>query len=547
MPAVGRSLSEAHSRTLPPGRSLSDTGSQTFSVRTVGCWQVRCSLVVSGIRFWLKAVLGSKLCFSQHLDRRAAMANSQCCEPCEYLPIEGCLPDFLKQDEFHGEWGFHCELCNAWCQSDQPWDVRTDSHLMSEAHFRRMGRWLLGRYGQKWGITWANLLDCFDDQRQLPNSWALFCEKFAKQQKEWDDADAAQGRRQSNPKGDSNAQENSAWKWQGSRSADSGASWSQWAPSHEEPKDDLAKEVQRVGADLAKLQKELHEKVERLEADLAPGKVGVEKIGRLEADIAAGKAEVRRLEARLGAPAPIEVSERLERLEAKLSTAQVEAQKIERLEADSATAKVELVKIERLEVELTAAKVEFKKIERLETMLADTLSKVEKIERARADVANSQVQVDNMERLEADAPAAQAEVKDALTKHLEKKVERLEADLLVTQAETEKIRHLESKLAAAEAKIEKLELRQDDSAAAAAQAHDKIEQLEAATADCSREVAACSAKASELEGRVSVWQTGTSDQRWEGWHSWRAADGDTSGDARGRGRAETRGAAARQS
>ena len=492
------------------------------------------------------------------------MANSQCCEPCDYLPIEGCLPDFLKQDEFHGEWGFHCELCNSWCQSNQPWDVRADSHLMSEAHFRRMGRWLLGRYGQKWGITWANLLDCFDDQRQLPNSWALFCEKFAKQQKEWDDADAAQGRRQSNPKGDSNAQENSAWNWPGSRSADSGASWSQWAQSHEEPKDDLAKEVQRVGADLAKLQKELHEKVERLEADLAPGKVGVEKIGRLEVDIAAGKAEVRRLEARLGAPAPIEVSERLERLEAKLSTAQVEAQKIERLEADSATAKVELVKIERLEadsatakvelvkierleVELTAAKVEFEKIERLETMLADTLSKVEKIERARADVANSQVQVDNMERLEADAPAAQAEVKDALTKHLEKKIERLEADLLVTQAETEKIRHLESKLAAAEAKIEKLELRQDDSAAAAAQAHDKIEQLEAATADCSREVAACSAKASELEGRVSVWQTGTSDQRWEGWHSWRAADGDTSGDARGRGRAETRGAAARQS
>ena len=475
------------------------------------------------------------------------MANSQCCEPCDYLPIEGCLPDFLKQDEFHGEWGFHCELCNSWCQSNQPWDVRADGHLMSEAHFRRMGRWLLARYGQKWGITWANLLDCFDDKKKLPNSWALFCEKYAKQQEEWDDAVDAQARRQSNPKGDSNAQENSGWKWQGSRSADSRAGWSQWASSQEEPKDDLAKEVQRVGAEVAKIQKELHQKVERLEADLAPGKVGVEKIGRLEVDIAAGKAEVRRLEARLGAPAPIEVSERLERLEAKLSTAQVEAQKIERLEADSATAKVELVKIERLEEELTAAKDEFKKIERLEKMLADTLSKVEEIERARADVANSQVHVDNRERLEADAPAAQAEVKDALTKHFEEKIERLEAHMLATQAETEKIRHLESKLAFAEAKIEKLQLRQDDLADAALQAQNKIEDLEAATAGCSREVAACSAKASELEGVVSVWQTGASDQRWGGWHSWPAGDGDTSGDAQRRGRAETRGAAARQS
>ena len=87
------------------------------------------------------------------------MAHSQCCEPNDFLPIYGCLPDFLKHDSYYGELGFRCELCDAWCQANQPWDVRGDSHLMSEAHFRRMGRWLLARYGKDYNITWTNLLD----------------------------------------------------------------------------------------------------------------------------------------------------------------------------------------------------------------------------------------------------------------------------------------------------------------------------------------------------------------------------------------------------
>ena len=487
------------------------------------------------------------------------MAHPECCEPCEFLPIYGQLPDFLTHESYYGDMGFRCVLCNTWCVANQPCDVRDDPHLKSEAHFRRMGRWLFARYAEDYPITWANLLICFDRQDLLPSSWAPLCEKYAKQQQEREEWEAEEARRKSNPKADVDPQGNSAESWHVSQAAASDAGWRDWSSSSGEPRDHRAREVQRVGLDLAKL-RELHEKVEGLEADLAAAKVGVEKIGRLEADIAAGKAEVKEIEVRLGAPAPSEVSEKLQSLEAKLGTAEVEAQKIERLEADSATAKdelvkivrleaesatakEELVKIGRLEAELTALQDQFKTIARLEAMLTDTRTKVENIERARAAVANSQVvHVDNQERLEADATAAQADVKDELTKHLEK-IERLEAGLADTQAETEKISTLESKLAAAEAKIEELEHLQADSANAATLFHQKIGQLEAATADCSRKVAACSDKASDLEKIISEWQTWASGRK--SWPSWNGADEDKSGDTRGRGRTDTRGGAGR--
>ena len=233
MPAVGRSLSEAHSRTLPPGRSLSDTGSQTFSVRTVGCWQVRCSLVVSGIRFWLKAVLGSKLCFAQHLDRRAAMAHPECCEPCEFLPIYGQLPDFLTHESYYGDMGFRCVLCNTWCQANQPCDVRDDPHLKSEAHFKKMGRWLFAHYKEDYPyLTWANLLCCFDKQDLLPSSWAPLCEKYAKQQEKQEEWEAEEARRKSNPNANVDPQGNSAESWHVSHAAASDAGWRDWKYKH---------------------------------------------------------------------------------------------------------------------------------------------------------------------------------------------------------------------------------------------------------------------------------------------------------------------------